>query len=279
MRHLIYFLIKHSAWILTIFYIIISLFLLFRFNTYQQSVFFSSANQISGVIYSFSGNVTGYFGLREINRDLQERNGFLEMEVARLKQELETKDNGVLKQYAASDTVLSKYNFQVAQVIKNSVTKAANYITINKGSDDGIKSEMGVIDRNGVVGTVDIVGKNCSRVISVLNPKWRLSCKVKHSDYFGSLVWDGKDARYAVLEELPRHVDFSVGDTIITSGFSSVFPEGIFVGIIKEYSKQKNDNFYALQIELSTDFYRLNDVLVIDNPGQEERRNIEKKED
>lgn len=277
MRNLISFLIKHSVWILTFFYVIISAILLFRFNAYQQSVFFSSANQISGIIYSLSGNVTGYFGLREINRDLQERNGFLEMEVARLKRELESGDNKDLIEYASKDTALSKYNFQVAQVINNSVTKPANYITIDKGSDDGIKTEMGVIDRNGVVGKVDVVGKNFSRVISVLNPKWRLSCKVKCSDYFGSLVWDGKDARYAVLEELPRHVNFSIGDTIITSGFSSVFPEGVFVGTVKEYSKQKNDNFYALKIELSTDFYRLNDVLVIDCPDMEERKEIEEK--
>ncbi len=277
MRNLISFLIKHSAWILAIFYVAVSVVLLVRFNTYQQSVFFSSANQVSGVIYSLSGNITGYFGLREINRDLQERNGFLEMEVARLKRELEAGDNKALSEYAAKDTALLKYKFQVAQVINNSVTKPANYITIDKGSDDGIKTEMGVIDRNGVVGKVDVVGKNFSRVISVLNPKWRLSCKVKYSDYFGSLVWDGKDARYAVLEELPRHVDFSIGDTIITSGFSSVFPEGIFVGVVKEYSKQKNDNFYALKIELSTDFYRLNDVLVIDCVEREERKEIEEK--
>ena len=277
MRNLISFLIKHSVWILTIFYVVISAILLFRFNAYQQSVFFSSANQVSGWVYSLSGNVTGYFGLREINRDLQERNGFLEMEVARLKRLLDSGDYKMLTEYASKDTVLLRYNFLVAQVINNSVMRPANYITINKGSDDGIKTEMGVIDRNGVVGKVDVVGKNFSRVISLLNPKWRLSCKVKYSDYFGSLVWDGQDARYAVLEELPRHVDFAIGDTIVTSGFSSVFPEGIFVGTIKEYSKQKNDNFYALKIELSTDFYRLNDVLVIDCPGQEERKEIEER--
>lgn len=277
MRNLISFLIKHSVWILTIFYVVISAILLFRFNAYQQSVFLSSANQVSGWVYSLSGNVTGYFGLREINRDLQERNGFLEMEVARLKRLLDSGDYKMLTEYASKDTVLLRYNFQVAQVINNSVMRPANYITINKGSDDGIKTEMGVIDRNGVVGKVDVVGKNFSRVISLLNPKWRLSCKVKYSDYFGSLVWDGQDARYAVLEELPRHVDFAIGDTIVTSGFSSVFPEGIFVGTIKEYSKQKNDNFYALKIELSTDFYRLNDVLVIDCPGQEERKEIEER--
>ena len=277
MRNLISFLIKHSVWILTIFYVVISAILLFRFNAYQQSVFFSSANQVSGWVYSLSGNVTGYFGLREINRDLQERNGFLEMEVARLKRLLDSGDYKMLTEYASKDTVLLRYNFLVAQVINNSVMRPANYITINKGSDDGIKTEMGVIGRNGVVGKVDVVGKNFSRVISLLNPKWRLSCKVKYSDYFGSLVWDGQDARYAVLEELPRHVDFAIGDTIVTSGFSSVFPEGIFVGTIKEYSKQKNDNFYALKIELSTDFYRLNDVLVIDCPGQEERKEIEER--
>ena len=175
MRNLISFLIKHSVWILTVFYVIVSAVLLFRFNAYQQSVFFSSANQVSGWVYSLSGNITGYFGLRQINRYLQERNGFLEMEVARLKRVLESDDYKTLAEYASKDTALSRYNFQVAQVINNSVMRPANYITINKGSDDGIRTEMGVIDRNGVVGKVDIVGKNFSRVISLLNPKWRLS--------------------------------------------------------------------------------------------------------
>ena len=140
-----------------------------------------------------------------------------------------------------------------------------NYITINKGALDGISSEMGVIDQNGVVGIVNVTGDHTARIISLLNPNLRLSCKVKGSDFFGSLVWDGKSPYYAILEEMPRHVKFEKGDTIITSGYSAVFPEGINVGIIDEQLSTGGDNFYSLRIKLLTDFTQLSNVRVIKN--------------
>ena len=132
------------------------------------------------------------------------------------------------------------------------------------------------MDQNGIVGIVNAVSDNFAVVISLLNPKLRLSCKVKGSSYFGSLVWDGKDARYAVLEEMPRLVKFAKGDSIITSGYSAVFPEGIMVGVISDFSKQRNDNFYALRVQLSTDFNRLNDVRIIESKGQREKNALER---
>lgn len=275
MRKLISFLINHSPIFVYAFYLVICFVLLFKFNPYQQSVFFSSANEMAGRFYIMTSGITGYFGLREINRDLQKQNGNLEMELIRLRDEVSRLSGDTLLIRTSADSVLSRYDFQIAQVINNSVFRTHNYITLNKGRKDGIHSEMGVIDQNGIVGIVNLVSDHYAVAISLLNPKLRLSCKVKGSNYFGSLVWDGKDPRFAVLEELPRHVKFVKGDTIVTSGYSSVFPEGLMVGTVDGFSKQRNDNFYALTVKLSTDFFRLNDVRILDDRGQKERRILE----
>lgn len=275
MRKLISFLINHSPIFVYAFYLVICFVLLFKFNPYQQSVFFSSANEMAGRFYIMTSGITGYFGLQEINRDLQKQNGNLEMELIRLRDEVSRLSGDSLLVRTSADSSLSRYDFQIAQVINNSVFKTHNYITLNKGRKDGIHSEMGVIDQNGIVGIVNVVSDHYAVAISLLNPKLRLSCKVKGSNYFGSLVWDGKDPRFAVLEELPRHVNFVRGDTIVTSGYSSVFPEGLMVGTVDGFSKQRNDNFYALTVKLSTDFFRLNDVRILDDKGQKERRILE----
>ena len=275
MRKLISFLINHSPIFVYAFYLVICFVLLFKFNPYQQSVFFSSANEMAGRFYIMTSGITGYFGLQEINRDLQKQNGNLEMELIRLRDEDSRLSGDSLLVRTSADSSLSRYDFQIAQVINNSVFKTHNYITLNKGRKDGIHSEMGVIDQNGIVGIVNVVSDHYAVAISLLNPKLRLSCKVKGSNYFGSLVWDGKDPRFAVLEELPRHVKFVKGDTIVTSGYSSVFPEGLMVGTVDGFSKQRNDNFYALTVKLSTDFFRLNDVRILDDKGQKERRILE----
>ena len=275
MRKLISFLINHSPIFVYAFYLVICFVLLFKFNPYQQSVFFSSAIEMAGRFYIMTSGITGYFGLQEINRDLQKQNGNLEMELIRLRDEVSRLSGDSLLVRTSADSSLSRYDFQIAQVINNSVFKTHNYITLNKGRKDGIHSEMGVIDQNGIVGIVNVVSDHYAVAISLLNPKLRLSCKVKGSNYFGSLVWDGKDPRFAVLEELPRHVNFVRGDTIVTSGYSSVFPEGLMVGTVDGFSKQRNDNFYALTVKLSTDFFRLNDVRILDDKGQKERRILE----
>ena len=275
MRKLISFLINHSPIFVYAFHLVICFVLLFKFNPYQQSVFFSSANEMAGRFYIMTSGITGYFGLQEINRDLQKQNGNLEMELIRLRDEVSRLSGDSLLVRTSADSSLSRYDFQIAQVINNSVFKTHNYITLNKGRKDGIHSEMGVIDQNGIVGIVNVVSDHYAVAISLLNPKLRLSCKVKGSNYFGSLVWDGKDPRFAVLEELPRHVKFVKGDTIVTSGYSSVFPEGLMVGTVDGFSKQRNDNFYALTVKLSTDFFRLNDVRILDDKGQKERRILE----
>jgi rod shape-determining protein MreC len=162
-------------------------------------------------------------------------------------------------------------------VVYNRVSGQENYITLNKGSKDGIEVDMGVISSAGIVGIIIAVSPNYSLVIPVLNSKFHLSCKVKNNDYFGSLVWDGEDPRYAYLQELPRHVNFEINDTVITSSYSAIFPEGLPVGKVIDSRKQKNDDYTSLKINLFTNFYTLTEVLIVRNIHKEEQQNLQKK--
>ena len=274
MRRLIEFIIAHSSIFVFVIYVTISIILLLRFNPYQESIYFNSANNVAGKYYSVINNITGYIGLREINNQLQQNNTELELEVAQLKAELQQlKSENNIEEFIQGELPKTRL-FGIARPVNVTTVNANNYITLDKGSLDGIKEGMGVINRSGVVGIVSTVSDNYSLVISILNPKLRLSCKLKGSGYFGSLTWDGESPDYAKLEELPRHVDFDKGDTIVTSGYSSVFPEGIMIGVVEEASRQKNDNFNALKVKLSTDYFRLGDVCIIDNTERDEQNSL-----
>lgn len=155
------------------------------------------------------------------------------------------------------------------------MTHLSNYITIDKGTKDGITPDMGVVSDQGVVGIVSHVSRNFSVILPLLNPKYRLSCKVLGSNYFGSLRWNGRDARFAQLEELARHVEFQKGDTIVTSGYSSIFPPGIIVGTITDFKKQHDDNFYSLDVALATHFDTLTNVRILMNSKQDEQLRLE----
>lgn len=272
MDNLIYFFIKWRPWMLFIIYVVVSCVLLFGTNPYQQSVYLTSANSVSAGIYNASNSVTGYFNLRDINIDLQRRNADLEREIMGLRENLQKYEEAALANGVSilPDSTNTRYDFIIAHVINNSISRPHNYITINKGELDGVKPEMGVVDQNGVVGKVNVIGPHSARIISLLNDNLRLSCKVKNSQQVGSLVWGGDDSRYARLEELPRHSTFAKGDTIITSGYSTSFPEGVPVGVIDGEIKDYDDNFYTLRVKLFTDFSTLSTVrLVIDKMAGE----------
>lgn len=277
MRNLLRFLVRFAAWFVFAFYVAVSLVLLFSHNPYQRHVYLTSAGAVASTVYDVSSNITGYFHLRSVNDDLNRRTASLEEELTALRHQLRTLREAALQDsLAAADTVGPQpFRFIVATAINNSVTRPYNYITINRGSDQGIAPEMGVMDQNGVVGVVNVVTPGYARVISLLNPNFRLSCKVKGSDAFGSLVWDGKSPREAILEELPRHTRFAPGDTVVTSGFSAVFPEGIPVGTIVGKARGADDNFFTLRIRLLTDFSALSTVKVISNTDIVEIRQTE----
>jgi rod shape-determining protein MreC len=169
------------------------------------------------------------------------------------------------------------YRFVSARVVNNSVSFLENYMMLDKGSDDGVRSDMGVLSVNGVVGVVIDTSPHFSLVISLLNTKYKLNGKIKRSDFFGPLVWDGKDAQYTCLTEIPRYVAFEPGDTVVTSGYSTVFPHGIPIGSIVDAQKQRDDNYISLRIRLFTNFNNLNEVMIVTNRFQEEQKELEER--
>ena len=268
MNNLLNFFVKHSAWFIFAIYVILSLVLLFRDNPYQQSVYLTSANSLSATVYRAFNSVTSYFHLRDINASLQERNATLEMELIELREQLN--DAALQLPDSLHQPALQQYSFVMAHVISNSIAQPNNYITIDRGFIDGVKPEMGVIDQNGVVGIVNVAGPHAARIISLLNPHMRLSCKLKNNNFYGSLVWDGKSPQHAVLEELPKHVKYNKGDTVVTSGYSAVFPEGIIVGTVEGLAGGTTDSFVSLRIRLTTNFSQLSNVRVITNSMKEQ---------
>ena len=277
MRNLLNFFLKYNYWFLFILLEVISFALLFRFNNYQGSAFFTSSNQLAGMVYEAANNVTGYFHLKSINDDLVQKNVELELQMERLRSalmELTADSTGLEKM---KSDALKGYDIYRADVINNSLTHVDNYITIDKGENDGIRPEMGVINGNGVVGIVYQTSANYSVVIPILNSKSSISCKIKRSDYFGFLKWDGGSSEYATVKDMPRHSLFSLGDTIVTSGHSAVFPGGIPIGTVEDISDSHDGLSYLLKVKLFTDFGRLNDVRVIAQKGQEEQIELEQK--
>ena len=275
MRNLLNFLIRYNYWLLFIVLEVASIILLFRFNHYQGSVFFTSANRVSGAILQSVNEVTSYFGLRSMNRDLVSRNVELELQVEQL--------NEALKAYRQDTTDISRirrnallnYRTYQAQVVNNSVTRTENYITINKGSSDGITPEMGVVSGVGIVGIVYMTSPHFALVLPVLNTKSNISCKIQRTDYFGTLKWEGGSSRYAWVKDMPRHSEFSLGDTLVTSGHSAVFPEGIPVGVVDDMEDSHDGLSYRLKVKLFTDFARLNEVNVIQAIGGAEQLSLE----
>lgn len=257
---------RYSKWLVLLIYVALSCALLFNGDPYRHHLWLTSASTVSGAIYKVGHNITSFFSLREVNDDLNRRNAVLEAEVQNLKEQINTMRLAGFTDTMPTPDSVAHFNFIVANVINNSIHHAQNYLTVDKGTLDGVRPEMGVIDHSGVVGTVSAVGPHFARVISLLNPNFRLSCKIKNSDNFGSLVWDGNSPSEALLEELPRHTVFQPGDTVVTSGYSAVFPAGLHVGTIMPDNREHNENFFTLRIKLFADFSRLSNVqIVVDN--------------
>lgn len=261
MRNLLNFLIKYSTWFVFAFYVLLSCLLLASNRSYHQSIFLTSANAVASGVYGTANNVTGYFNLKDINRSLQQSNARLYNEVLNLR------NNIAALETQLADTVQPQYttrfDYVMASVLNNNVRHPRNYFTIDRGSDQGIESGMGVVDQNGIVGIINVVGKHSSRVISILNETQRFSVKIKHTPYIGSLVWHQGDPAIAYVEELPRHAKINVGDSIVTSGFSTAFPEGIPVGKVMCRIKGSDDNFYTIKVRLASDFRNLSTVRII----------------
>lgn len=274
MRNLLEFLAKYNHWFVFLILEVVSMVLLFQYNSYQGSAWFSSANAVTGKLYEWDANVETFFSLTKVNQELTQRNAYLEQEVQKLSDSLVsvTKDSSIY--HRDQFALLRDYRLIPAKVVANSVDKPGNLMTIDKGSADGIHKDMGVISGTGVVGIVYLVAEHYAIVIPVLNTKSNISCMIQNRGYFGYLRWKGGVSDLAYLEEVPRHAHFKLGDYVVTSGYSAVFPPGVRVGRILHVFNSADGLSYRVQLRLSTDFARLRDVCVIDDAAMKERLEI-----
>lgn len=274
MRNLLEFLAKYNHWFVFLILEVVSMVLLFQYNSYQGSAWFSSANAVTGKLYEWDANVETFFSLTKVNQKLTQRNAYLEQEVQKLSDSLVsvTKDSSIY--HRDQFALLRNYRLIPAKVVANSVDKPGNLMTIDKGSADGIHKDMGVISGTGVVGIVYLVAEHYAIVIPVLNTKSNISCMIQNRGYFGYLRWKGGVSDLAYLEEVPRHAHFKLGDYVVTSGYSAVFPPGVRVGRILHVFNSADGLSYRVQLRLSTDFARLRDVCVIDDTAMKERLEI-----
>ncbi len=271
MRNLLDFLARHNHWFVFVLLEVISAVLLFKYNSYQGSVWFSSANAVSGRVYEASAAVGQYFSLVTVNRQLTQRNVYLEREVARMAQEHAeaTADSSYLQRLQNNQT--NHYRSVPARVVSSSLDRLNNFITIDKGEADGVKKDMGVVCGTGIVGIVYLTSAHYSVVIPVLNSKSNISCSIRGRGYFGYLHWMGGVPDEAYLDDVPRHARFRIGDVIVTSGYSSVFPQGMLVGKVMRVYNSANGLSFRLRIKLTTDFGNLRDVCVITDAAVAER--------
>lgn len=274
MRNLLEFLAKYNHWFVFLILEVVSMVLLFQYNSYQGSAWFSSANAVTGKLYEWDANVETFFSLTKVNQELTQRNAYLEQEVQKLSDSLVnvTKDSSIY--HRDQFALLRNCRLIPAKVVANSVDKPGNLMTIDKGSADGIHKDMGVISGTGVVGIVYLVAEHYAIVIPVLNTKSNISCMIQNRGYFGYLRWKGGVSDLAYLEEVPRHAHFKLGDYVVTSGYSAVFPPGVRVGRILHVFNSADGLSYRVQLRLSTDFARLRDVCVIDDAAMKERLEI-----
>ncbi|MDX9746947.1 MAG: rod shape-determining protein MreC [Paludibacter sp.] len=276
MRKLIAFLIKYSVVILFIALELLSFGLIVNNNGYQKSVFFSSGNTLLASFYEVSNSVVEYFFLRQANDGLSAENTQLKNEIVNLRNQLQsmTADTTVRKLKHPVDPQ-NEIAYIYAKVIHNSTNKMQNFITLNKGVRDGIKVDMGVVNEEGVVGIVSKVTEKFSVVIPILNPKMQINSKFKKNNYSGPIVWDGKDYRFARLNDIARHVKFSLGDSLITSGYTYSFPEGILIGTVDDFTIKESDAYYNIRVQLAVNFRTLSHVQVINYLNYEEQHNLE----
>ena len=274
MRNLLEFLSKYYHWLLFAVLEVTSFVLLFQFNSYQGSVWFTSANAVVGKLYELESSIESFFSLTKVNKDLTLRNFYLERQVnqlSRLYYDL-TKDTTIAERNELE--FLSRYKLIPANVVSNSVDRNDNLMTIDRGSKDGVEKDMGVACGNGVVGVVYLVSDHYSVVMPVLNYHSRISCAIRRRGYFGYLKWQGGDANIAYVEDVPRHAKFKRGDWVETSGYSSIFPPGVLVGKIIEVYNSRDGLSYRLKVQLTTDFGNVRDVCVISDKGIAERTRL-----
>jgi len=267
-RQLFAFILKHHFFFLFILLEILAFSMIVR-NNYQRATFLNSTGKITGTIYNTTNNITEYFTLRKANNVLVEENALLR--------------NSLQESFLHTDSLIyyekdSLFKYLGAKVISSTISKQKNYLMIDKGGDHGIKKDMGVITSKGIVGTVVDVSDKFSRVMSVLHINNKVNARIKKNRHLGNLEWDGNNYRQGLLTDIPTHVRIIKGDTIITSGNSYIFPEGILAGTVEEYDSKQNQKFNKAVINYAVDYNNLYYVYVITNIMKDEILELEENE-
>ena len=276
MRALIDFIINSKHVLVFLLLEAISLVLLFSYNGYQRSVYFTTANGVVGTTYDAISSVTSYINLQEENRQLEATNERLRRQVYELQQQMET-----VRQDSAMriNALPKKYDLVDAQVVNMTLHKANNMITINRGEADGIRPEMGVVCSRGVVGIVYMTSKHYSLVMPLLNTNSKISCRLRHSEFFGSLIWKHGNADIAYVTNIPRHAKVKQKDIVETNGFSDIFPLGLPIGVVQRVDDSTDGISYLLRVKLFANFATLRNVSVITNYSSPERHLLEEKQE
>jgi rod shape-determining protein MreC len=272
MRNLIVLIWRNYFFFLFVLLEILCVYLVIQNNYYQRATAVNSANAVSAKILQTSSSIESYFYLKSENENLARENAELRSRI------LESYSMIVRDLHTVSDTLLrQKYTFTSAKVVNNSTNRRNNYITLDKGSDQGIEKNMAVIGSTGVVGQVKDVSKNFCTVMSLLHSKTTISASIKKDGSYGPLTWDGSDYSFATLSDIPTHVKLAKGDTIVTSAYSLTFPQNILIGTVESHVREAGKYFYTVKVKLSTDFKKITHVYIVNNMFKAEQEALEKK--
>lgn len=270
MNKILDFLYKHLAFILFVVLELLAFMLVVNKNDLQRSVAFRYATTLSAWTYNITASVTDYFGLVETNRLLAEENARLRSEMSGMESIINLLDSTVNVTEKGDITYIS------AKVVYKSVYDLQNYIIVDKGSAHGIEEDMGVFASQGVVGVVLRVSENYSVVLPLINPEQRISAKIKSNGVLGPVVWTGKNSMHAKLEEIPNHINVVAGDSVVTSGYSAIFPEGILIGMVDKVSLEEHTMFCDIDVSLAVDFQSLSYVTIASYKKKHELSDLQK---
>ena len=261
MQQIIYFLLRNKNFILFLALFLLSIFINYRSNPYTSSKIINSSSEVLGYVLKNTSKIKKYFNLANENEKLISENKFLRSIIINNKIDTISKP--------------TNYNIISAHVIKNSYSLTKNYITLDEGNSIGIKEDHGVISSKGIIGVIDKVSNNYSRVISVLNTNLNINAKVNNSNHFGILNWDGVNPLYVQLKDLPKQADIKIGDTITTGGNSFIFPKGILIGSVKSFKLDNSQNYLELEVLLFNDMSNINHVYIIENKKIDEIKGLD----
>lgn len=269
MKEIIKLILKYHFTIIFILLEIVSFSLIIRHNEYQRAIFSENASTLFGNVSSTITSIKDYFRLKEMNESLANENILLKNRL----EEYELLRDTIIHVTVVQDSI-PVYEYIGAKQVNATYNRTKNYITLNRGRKNGLQKEMAVCTPEGIVGLIQDLSDHFAVVIPLINVDSRISAKIKKNNYYGSLQWDGNDYAYSYLNDIPYHVEVNAGDTIVTSGLSKIFPEGIVVGYVESVDKE-TANFLKIKVKLAVDFKRINHVYVILNNKKNEQTSLE----